>query len=63
MRKTLDIADYMHDWYTAKAKKLNIPASALMIMALNEYMKNENAVLTISDAMQHVKIIDSKQGK
>jgi hypothetical protein len=62
MRKTLDMADFMHDWYASKAKKLNIPTSALMIMALNEYMKQENAFITMSDVMNEVKKVDSKQG-
>ena len=62
MRKTLDMADFMHDWFASKAKKLNIPTSALMIMALNEYMKQENAFITMSDVMNEVKKADSKQG-
>ena len=59
MRKTINMADNMHQWYENKANELKIPTSALMIMALNEYMKQDNAFITMSDVMNEVKKKDS----
>ena len=62
MRKTLDMSDNMHEWYLSKSRALNIPTSALMIIALNEYMKQDNALITMSDVMDQMKKSESILG-
>lgn len=54
MRKTFDFSDEMYAWYKAKADSLNIPVSALMIMAMNEYIKQESGIQTMSDIMKEI---------
>jgi hypothetical protein len=53
-RKNLQIAEHIHAWYEIKAKSLGIPVSALMIMALNDYMKQDSAISTMNDMMFEV---------
>ena len=55
MRKTMNIPDRMHDWYENKANELNIPTSAIMIMALNEYMKQDDAIKTMPNIIDEMK--------
>ena len=71
IRKSLDMAEYMHEWYSNKAGALNIPTSALMIIALNEYMRQDNALNFMDKVknnnnfslMEQLIKIDSNQGK
>jgi len=54
MKKNLNIPDDMHQWYEEKAKSLNIPTTAIMIIALNDYMRQDSALKTMNDVMFEV---------
>lgn len=55
MRKTLNIPDNIHDWFENRAKELNISTSAMMIIALNEYVKQEGALKTLDGVLTVMK--------
>ncbi|NLK81014.1 MAG: hypothetical protein GX277_02295 [Bacteroidales bacterium] len=55
MRKTLNIPDNIHDWFENRAKELNISTSAMMIIALNEYVKQEGALKTLDGVLTAMK--------
>ena len=55
MRKTLNIPNNIHDWFENRAKELNISTSAMMIIALNEYVKQEGALKTLDGVLTAMK--------
>lgn len=55
MRKTINIPDHIHDWYENKAKELNIPTSAMMIIALNDYIKQDFAIVSMPGMIDEMK--------
>jgi len=55
MKKTMNIPDHIHDWYENKAKELNIATSAIMIIALNDYMRQEGAIKTLDGMLTEMK--------
>jgi len=55
MKKNLNIPDYIHDWYENRANELNIPTSSIMIIALNEYMKQEGALKTLDGMLYQMR--------
>jgi hypothetical protein len=57
MRKTINIPDQIHYWYEKKAKELNISTSAMMIIALNDYIKQDYAIVTMPDMIEEIKRI------
>lgn len=63
MRKTINIPDQIHDWYENKAKELSIPTSAMMIIALNDYIKQDYAIVSMPgmiDEMKRLKEVKDK---
>jgi hypothetical protein len=57
MRKTINIPDQIHNWYEKKAKELNIPTSAMMIIALNDYIKQDYAIVSMPGMIEEMKRI------
>jgi hypothetical protein len=61
MRKTINIPDQIHDWYESKAKELNIPTSAMIIIALNDYMKQDFAIISMPGIIDEMKKMKSNK--
>lgn len=55
MRKTFEIPDDIHDWYVENAKSLAMPASALMVFALKNYIDQQKSLISIGDVVQELK--------
>lgn len=48
-RKGLRMSPDLAKWYEEKALELGITQNALMVMALNEFVKQENALLMVNE--------------
>lgn len=48
-RKGLRMSPDLASWYEKKALELGITQNALMVMALNEFAKQENALLMVNE--------------
>jgi hypothetical protein len=57
MRKTINIPDQIHDWFESRAKELNISTSAMMIIALNDYIKQDYAIVSMPGMIEEMKRI------
>lgn len=54
-RKGLRMSPDLAKWYEEKALELGVTQNALMVMALNEYAKQENALLMVNEIKSIVK--------
>ena len=48
-RKNLRMSVGLARWYEEKALELGVTQNALMVLALNEYAKQENALLMVNE--------------
>lgn len=59
-RVSMNMSHDLKEWYVNKANNLGIAFTALMVMALNEYKKQEEGIASLADA---VKLVESQQQK
>lgn len=62
-RKGLRMSPDLARWYEEKALELGITQNALMVMALNEYAKQEKALLMVNDIKRLVSSGNSVKGE
>ncbi|NLN48311.1 MAG: hypothetical protein GX154_04340 [Clostridiales bacterium] len=55
IRKNISISEETAKWYEDKAKEIGTTQSALMSIALNDYIKQDNALKTMSNIMIEMK--------
>ena len=55
VRKNIKISEETAKWYEDKAKEIGTTQSALMSIALNDYIKQDNALKTMSNIMIEMK--------
>lgn len=55
VRKNISISEETAKWYEDKAKEIGTNQSALMSIALNDYIKQDNALKTMSNIMIEMK--------
>jgi plasmid rolling circle replication initiator protein Rep len=55
VRKNISISEETAKWYKDKAKEIGTTQSALMSIALVEYIKQDNALKTMSNIMIEMK--------
>lgn len=55
VRKNISISEDTAKWYEEKAKEIGTTQTALMSIALNEYIKQDNALKTMSNIMFEMK--------
>lgn len=53
----------LYDWYVKESKKLDVPVSALMIMAMNEYRKQQATMAGLPDMMKMMELMKEPQLK
>lgn len=55
VRKNISISAETAKWYENKSKEIGTTQTALMSIALNEYIKQDSALKTMADIMQQMK--------
>lgn len=55
VRKNISISEETAKWYENKSKEIGTTQTALMSIALNEYIKQDSALKTMSDIMKQMK--------
>lgn len=55
VRKNISISEETAKWYENKAKEIGTTQTALMSIALNDYIKQDNALKTMSNIMIEMK--------
>lgn len=55
VRKNISISEDVAKWYENKAKEIGTNQSALMSIALTDYIKQDNALKTMSNIMAEMK--------
>lgn len=48
MRVNVNVSDRINDWFEVKAKELGVSKSAMMCMALNEYIDQKEGLSSFS---------------
>jgi len=61
VRKNISISEDTAKWYEDKAKEIGTTQTALMSIALNDYIKQDNALKTMSSIMLEMKKLSEKQ--
>ena len=62
-RKGLRMSPDLAGWYEEKASELGVTQNALMVMALNEYAKQENALLMVDEIKRLMNSVNSVKGE
>lgn len=62
-RKGLRMSVDLARWYEEKALELGITQNALMVMALNEYAKQEKVVLMVKEIKKLMNSVNSIKGE
>lgn len=63
VRKNIKISEETAKWYEDKAKEIGTTQSALMSIALVEYIKQDNALKTMSNIMIEMKRLQEVKDK
>jgi hypothetical protein len=63
VRKNIKISEETAKWYEDKAKEIGTTQSALMSIALVEYIKQDNALKTMSNIMIEMKRLQEMKDK
>ena len=63
VRKNIKMSEETAKWYEDKAKEIGTTQSALMSIALNEYIKQDNALKTMSNIMIEMKRLQEVKDK
>lgn len=61
-RVNIRITEEVHEYFKDKSIKTGVSMSALMYLALEEYMNQRNIINTIPDMMKKAKTIEDQQG-
>jgi len=61
VRKNISISEDTAKWYEDKAKEIGTTQSALMSIALVDYIKQDNALKTMSSIMIEMKRLQEQQ--
>lgn len=61
LRKNITVSDSTAKWYEDKAKDMGLSQSAVMSIALQEYIKQDSALKTMSDIMVQMKRLQVQQ--
>lgn len=62
-RKGLRMSPDLAGWYEKKALELGVSQNALMVMALNEFAKQENAFLMVNEIKRLMNSVNSVKGE
>lgn len=66
MRVNITVSDKINNYFESKAKELGISKSAMMCMAMNEYIDQKEGIVSLQQAMEQLKtmknISDSVSG-
>lgn len=66
IRKNIRMSEYLANWYEERANKLGISQSNLMVMALSDYVKQDQAMSMMSNfeyVMQELEELKQKDTK
>lgn len=63
VRKNISISEETAKWYEEKSKDIGTTQTALMSIALNEYIKQDNALKTMSDIMLEMRKLQNIKDK
>ena len=63
VRKNISISEDTAKWYEEKAKEIGTTQTALMSIALNDYIKQDNALKTMSNIMLEMKKLQELKDK
>lgn len=63
VRKNIRMSPYVARWYEEKAEKLGISQTNLMVIALNEYIKQDQAMNMMSNFEYVVQKIEELEAK
>ena len=63
IRKNISISEETAKWYEDKAKEIGTTQSALMSIALTDYIKQDNALKTMSNIMVEMKRLQEMKDK
>jgi len=63
VRKNISISEDTAKWYEDKAKEIGTTQTALMSIALNEYIKQDSALKTMSNIMVEMKRLQEMKDK
>lgn len=66
VRKNIRMSGYIADWYEERAKKLGVSQTNLFVMALNEYIKQDQAMNMMANfeyVMQELEDLKSQTEK
>lgn len=55
VRKNINMADETALWFEEKAKSMGVTQSSLMAIALQEYIKQDSALKTLTDMLVEMK--------
>lgn len=59
MRVNISVSDKINDYFEAKAKELGVSKSAMMCMALNEYIDQKEGIVSLQRAMSELEAMKS----
>lgn len=54
MRVNITVSDRINDYFGDKAKELGVSKSAMMCMALNEYIDQKEGIYSLQQAMEQL---------
>lgn len=54
MRVNITVSDRINDYFESKAKELGVSKSAMMCMALNEYIDQKEGIIGLQQAMEQL---------
>ena len=60
IRKNIRMGIEIAEWYEKKAKKLGVSQSSVMVMALSEYMKQEETVSWMGNLEEFMKSLKNE---
>lgn len=61
IRKNITLSDKTAMWYEDKAKEMGLSQSAIMSIALQEYIKQDNALKTMSEVLVEMKKLQEEK--
>lgn len=60
VRKNIRMSGYIADWYEERARKLGVSQTNLFVMALNEYIKQDQTINMMSNMEYMLKLAEAK---
>lgn len=59
MRVNITVSDKINDYFESKAKELGVSKSAMMCMALNEYIDQKEGIYSLQQAIEQLEVMRS----